>query len=144
MPTISYANCLLPGYGPGGDFWGETNMKTLLLAAVLGLSAIAAPASAASQDFTILNNTGYPIAQVYVSASAKEDWEEDVLGKDILADGDRTKIRFNRDEDACLWDLKVVYSDEESAEWQGINLCKVSVVALSYDRKSGRTSAETE
>jgi hypothetical protein len=120
------------------------NMKKLLLAAAFLSSAIGAPASAATQDFTILNNTGYPIEQVYVSASAKDNWEEDVLGQDILSDGDRTKIRFNRDEDACLWDLKVVYSDQESAEWQGINLCKVSVVALSYDRKSGRTSAETE
>lgn len=119
-------------------------MKKLVLAATLASAAFSAPASAATQDFTILNNTGYPIERVYVSASAKDNWEEDVLGRDILAEGDRTKIRFDRDEDACLWDLKVVYSDEESAEWQGINLCQVSVVALSYDRKSGRTSAETE
>ncbi len=119
-------------------------MKKLALAATLLSSILAAPASAATQDFTILNNTGYPIERVYVSASTKEDWEEDVLGKDILPEGDRTKIRFNSDEDACLWDLKVVYADEESAEWQGINLCEVSVVSLSYDRKSGRTWAETE
>ena len=129
---------------PAGIFGGNKTMKKLLLAVALWSSALGAPAMAATQDFTILNNTGYPIERVYVSASAKDDWEEDVLGQDILAEGDRTKIRFNRDENACLWDLKVVYSDEESAEWQGINLCQVSVVALSYDRKSGRTSAETE
>jgi hypothetical protein len=117
-------------------------MKKILAAALLALGA--APASAGTQDFTILNNTGYPIERVYVSASAKDEWEEDVLGEDILPDGERTKIRFANEEDACLWDLKVVYSDEESAEWQGINLCKVALVALSYDRKSGRTWAETE
>lgn len=119
-------------------------MKKLLAAACLLSTAYAAPAWAGTQDFTVLNTTGYPIAEVYVSASSKDEWEEDVLGKDVLSEGERTKIRFDADEDACLWDLKVVYSDDESAEWQGINLCKVSVVALSYDRKSGKTWAETE
>ena len=118
-------------------------MKRLFAAALLA-GLVNAPAAAGTQDFTILNNTGYPIERVYVSASAKDDWEEDVLGRDTLPAGERTKIRFSRDEDSCLWDLKVVYEDEESAEWQGINLCKVSVVALSYDRKTGETSAETE
>ena len=116
----------------------------MLLAAALITGLLHSPAAAGTQNFTILNNTGYPIERVYVSASAKDDWEEDVLGRDTLPDGERTKIRFDRDEEACLWDLKVVYEDEESAEWQGINLCKVSVVALSYDRKTGETSAETE
>jgi hypothetical protein len=119
-------------------------MNKLVLAVALVATALSAPAAAATQDFTILNNTGYPIERVYVSASAKDDWEEDVLGRDILPEGERTKISFDSDEDACLWDLKVVYEDEESAEWQGINLCEVSVVALSYDRKSGRTWAEKE
>jgi hypothetical protein len=119
-------------------------MKKLALAAILSAAFAAVPALAGTQDFTILNNTGYPIEEVYVSASSKDDWEEDVLGRDILGEDERTKIRFDRDEDACLWDLKVVYDDGESSEWQGINLCKVSVVSLSYDRKSGRTWAETE
>ena len=118
-------------------------MKKVALAA-LAAAAWIAPAHAGTQDFTILNNTGYPIERVYVSASAQDDWEEDVLGRDILPEGERTKIRFSSDEDACLWDLKVVYADEESSEWQGINLCEVSIVALSYDRKTGRTWAETE
>ena len=116
----------------------------MLLAAALLTGFVHSPVAAGTQNFTILNNTGYPIERVYVSASAKDDWEEDVLGRDTLPDGERTNIRFDRDEEACLWDLKVVYEDEESAEWQGINLCKVSVVALSYDRKTGETSAETE
>lgn len=118
--------------------------KKLAVAAILSAAFAAAPALAGTQDFTILNNTGYQIDQVYVSASSKDEWEEDVLGRDTLPDDERTRIRFDRDEEACLWDLKVVYQDGESSEWQGINLCKVSVVSLSYDRKSGNTWAETE
>lgn len=114
-----------------------------LIAALLA-AAITAPAFAGTQDFTILNNTGYPIEQVHVSASTQDAWEEDVLGQDVLDVGDRVKIRFDADEGACLWDLKVTYTDGETAEWQGLNLCEVSLVALSYDRKTGETSAETE
>jgi hypothetical protein len=119
-------------------------MKKLAIGAILSAAFAAAPAIAGTQDFTILNNTGYPIEEVYVSASSKDEWEEDVLGRDTLPADERTKIRFDRDEEACLWDLKVVYEDGESSEWQGINLCEVAVVSLSYDRKSGKTWAETE
>jgi hypothetical protein len=122
--------------------WGEIMHK--LLAAALLAAAFATPAQAGQQDFVILNKTGYPIEEVYVSASSKDEWEEDVLGRDILPAGERTKISFSSDENACLWDLKVVYEDGEAAEWQGVNLCEISVVALSYNRKTGETWAEAE
>jgi hypothetical protein len=118
--------------------------KYALAAAAILLAGIAAPALAGTQDFTVLNKTGHPISELYVSASAKDNWEEDVLGRDILADGDRTTIRFAGDESSCLWDIKVIYSDGEDASWQGVNLCKVSVVSLSYDADTGKTMAETD
>lgn len=106
-------------------------------------AAFAAPAAAATQDFTIINGTGKTIAQVFVSASAKDGWEEDVLGEDVLPSGERTKIRFSSDEDACLWDVRVAYRNGDTADWHGIDLCKVSVVKLSED-EDGDTYAETE
>lgn len=115
-----------------------------LSAAALSACLVAAPVAAGEQDFVLLNRTGYTIEQVYVSPSAKRSWEEDVLGDDVLVDGARTTIRFSRAEDACLWDLKAVYDDGETAEWQGFNLCEVSVIAVSYDEDTGRTTAEYE
>lgn len=115
-----------------------------IIAAALAATAWAATAWAATQDFVIVNKTGYPIEQVYVSASKEESWEEDVLGRDILPNRERVKIEFDGEADACLFDLKVVYADEETAEWAGINLCQVSTVILSYNRKTGETWAETE
>ena len=104
----------------------------------------AQPAAAGQQDFVLVNGTGYTIQEVYVSPTRTRSWEEDVLGNDVLADGSRVTIRFNRAEDTCLWDLKAVYDDGETAEWQGFNLCEVSVVAISYDEDTGRTTAEYE
>ena len=36
------------------------------------------------QNFTLVNQTGYDISEVYVSPANSSDWEEDVLGEDIL------------------------------------------------------------
>ena len=119
-------------------------MKLKLLAASVGVALLLAPAVAAAgdQDFRLRNRTGYTIDQVYVSSVGAKTWEEDVLGRDTLADGESWDIEFARSEDECSWDLKVVYDDGETAEWGGVNLCATSTISLFYD--NGRTWATTD
>lgn len=112
-------------------------------AALIG-AFFAQPAAAGQQDFILVNDTGYTIEQVYVSPSRASSWQEDVLGDNVLAEGGRVTIRFDREEDTCLWDLKAVYADGDTAEWQAFNLCEVSVVAIRYDEDTGRTTATYE
>jgi len=109
----------------------------------LGLLAVAGtPALAGEQDFSLINATGYDISEFYVAPSESADWQEDVLGQDVLVDGQQANISFSRDTDTCAWDLKVVYSDDNSsAEWRGVDLCTLSVVTIKYDADSGETSA---
>lgn len=115
------------------------------IAAVAAGMSLAAPAAAQGrQDFTLVNKTGYTISEVYVAPSASDDWEEDVLGQDVLDNKESVHITFSRKDKPCLWDLKVVYDDDESAEWEKFNLCEVSKISLSYDRKGGRTWADYE
>jgi hypothetical protein len=102
-------------------------------------------ALAGQQDFTLVNRTGYEIGEVYVAPSSSSDWEEDVLGKDTLANGSPVDITFSRSEDTCKWDLKVVYTiDNTSAEWTAFDLCKVSKITIFYDHGKDETSAEYE
>jgi hypothetical protein len=102
-------------------------------------------AQEARQDFELVNETGYDISHVFVSPTRSDDWEEDVLGKDVLSEGDEWEIRFTRSTKTCKWDLKVVYADDNSAAyWRGIDLCKVGRITIHYDRKSDTTSAEFE
>jgi hypothetical protein len=104
----------------------------------------AAPALAADQDFTLKNRTGYTIASVYVSAAKTTDWEDDVMGRDVLEDGESVDISFPSRASACIYDLKVVYDDKEEAVWGGLNLCKVSEVEIHYNPKTRETSALTD
>ncbi len=110
----------------------------------MGLTLFApVAASAAPQDFELTNSTGYEIKSVFVSAHSSNDWEEDVLGQDTLADGAAVKIHFpgGRGE-TCDWDLKVIYtSDGSSAEWtQGFDLCTITSIDIKWD---GHTTSAT-
>jgi hypothetical protein len=116
-------------------------MKTILAGVGLVLSLAVTPAAAAQQDFTLENSTGYTIAQVFVSSAASNDWEEDVMGRDVLADGESVDISFPAAENACRFDLKVIYDDQEEAVWGGLDLCSISNVEIKYNRASGETSA---
>jgi len=96
----------------------------------------------AKQNFVIVNKTGYDIKEVYVSPTKSDDWQEDVLGEDLLSDGDSWKIKFSRSTKTCKWDLKVVYSDDDStATWNSIDLCSIGKITIKYNRKSDTTSA---
>ncbi|MGQ9365718.1 hypothetical protein [Azospirillum sp. ST 5-10] len=121
-------------------------LRTLAATALVSLT-FAAPGGALAQgkqDFTLVNRTGYAIHEVYVSPNHADDWEEDVLGRDILDNGEAVNIVFSRKEKPCLWDVRIVFEDEEEAEWESFDLCKVSKISLSYDRNRGVTWADYE
>lgn len=116
-----------------------------IVAVAVFLALGAGPVLAAGkQDFDLVNKTGYPIEEVYVAPSSSDDWQEDVLGEGILENGKTVHIRFNRATKTCKWDLMVVYSDRETAEWNEFDLCDTSKIIIKYNRKSGETSAEYE
>lgn len=128
------------------DLFRKATIAACLVAAgVIGVLNAPEALAQGKQDFTVVNATGYTISELYVSPAKASDWEEDILGRDVLVDGDRTDISFSRKEDTCRWDLKVVYEDDDSsAEWAALNLCEISTVTLKYSRSSGETSAFVE
>ena len=108
--------------------------------ALLALSVIAmfvtatAFARAGKQDFVLHNNTGVEIHELYVSPVTADDWEEDILGRDTLADGESVKITFDDRDKHVHWDLKVVDSKGNSIEWHDLNLIEISELTLHYEK----------
>ena len=120
------------------------NFRTIAAAALaVGLSFIAPQAAEAAgrQNFTLINNTGYTIKEVYVSETSTDNWEEDVLGQDTLDDDASVLIRFGHHAGGCFWDLKVVYDDDTDAHWDNFNLCTITQISISYNAKTGKTWA---
>lgn len=100
------------------------------------------PATGAAQDFTVVNKTGVVIDQLFVSPSDKDDWQEDILGQDQLADGASVDIKFHPKEKVENWDLKIQDTKGNSIEWHDLKLTEIEKVTLHY--KDGKGTAEVE
>ena len=94
------------------------------------------------QDFILVNATNVEINKLYISPPDKDDWEEDILGRDTLPNGEQVEIKFQREEKAEMWDLRVEDSKGNAIEWENLNLLEISKVTLNYE--NGRATAKTE
>lgn len=81
------------------------------------------PGWAADYYIKITNNTGYEIYYVYVSPQSSDEWEEDVLGADILADGETLRVNLNG-YDSPYFDVKLVDEDGDSYTFMGVNVAR--------------------
>lgn len=116
--------------------------RFVALVAVFSLSLLLTQKASAQgkQDFTLHNETGVEINELYVSPHKSNDWEEDVLGQDTLADGDSVAIHFSPRTKPKLWDIRIVDGDGDSIMWENLNLLEISEVTLYF--KDGRAWAE--
>jgi hypothetical protein len=95
-----------------------------------GDSETADAASDGALDFTLVNFTRFNLYSIYVSPHDSAGWEENILGREQLFDGDTVKIRFNPSEKAVRWDLRVEDENGNNAEWKNLNLREISRITL--------------
>lgn len=113
------------------------NMLGAAFAAVLMF--FAGSVKAGDQDFTLVNHTGVEIHKFYTSPHSSDEWEEDVLGEDTLADGESFDVSFPKREKSAHWDIRVEDSKGNSLTFTDINLKETSEVTLHY--KDGKAWA---
>jgi hypothetical protein len=114
-------------------------IASLALAAAL---AVTGGAHAGEQDFKLINRTGYQIDSVYVGASSSRSWGKDIMGRNSLDDGESVNITFPRGTSTCHFDIKVEYSDGDTAEWSRVDLCKWETISLFWDGHVTRAVGE--
>jgi hypothetical protein len=115
-------------------------LKPAIVASCLAVVALASITLQATQqrrnlDFTLVNKTGLTIVELYLSTTTTDDWEEDVLGADVLKTGEKLDIKFSSSETQCNWDLKIVDEDEDDVIWTKLNLCTANEITLVYEGK---------
>ena len=103
------------------------------VAVMLAASAAMSAAPGGKQDFTLINKTCLVIDEFYVSPTTTNDWEEDVLGVDVLPNNQSVHISFDRSETSCDWDFKIVDEDGKAVVWADIDLCKAEEITLFYN-----------
>jgi hypothetical protein len=102
----------------------------------------ASAARAGDQDFTLNNKTGVEIHKLQIAPHSSDEWGEDILGQDTLADGDSLDIKFGRHETSAHWDLRIEDSKGNSLEWESLDLLTISEVTLHY--KNGKAWADVK
>ena len=115
-------------------------IRAVAAAALIGAFAASPIAMAGEQDFTLVNHTGVEIHKLFTSPHSSDDWEEDVLGEDTLADGESFDISFPKREKATHWDLRVEDSKGNGITFENLNLKEISEVVLHY--KDGKAWAD--
>lgn len=120
-------------------------MKKTILATTLLLALFVRFALAGEDlDFTLVNKTGYDIKAIYVDESASDKWSDDILkGQGPLKNGETFKVEFSPEETSAKWDLKVIYTDGETAMWTGAKLSEINKINLFWSKDKG-SSATTE
>lgn len=73
---------------------------------------------------TVTNRSTTPITNFYIGPTSSDDWGDDLFtAGDPLAPGASMEIEFGRDEDVCVWDIKVTVRGGTDHELRNINLC---------------------
>lgn len=82
----------------------------------------AAGSEAPTLNFT--NQSGQAIITLQVSPTGENSWGEDILGRDVLPNGETTQIVFAHDEDRCFWDFRATYEGGGETDNRNVNLCE--------------------
>ena len=103
---------------------------------------LTAPTKAADPlDFMLVNKTGFDIYALHVSETGEANWQEDILGTDVLLDDATSIIHFYPTETARKWDLKVVRKSGTSFIWYRLDLSQISILTLYYDPITNKAQA---
>ena len=112
-----------------------TKLKIFALSLMmLGMFIVtSATTFAGRQDFVLVNQTGRDIVNLYITPSKSYYWNDDILGVDILGNGESTEIVFDRKETNKYWSMMATFSDGNDFVWEDIDLFSISKITLRFD-----------
>ena len=94
-----------------------------LFALVLCLAVAWNVAANEAVTFTLVNGTNVTMVEFYASPPSSDDWEEDILGNDVLAPGEAVDITIDDGRDDCLYDFLAVFKDGDEVEHLEVSVC---------------------
>lgn len=103
--------------------WSRFTATTLLLLVAL----VAGKAMAADYYVDITNDTGFTIVFMYVSPGDARTWEEDVLGSEVLPDGQARRVTL-RNYNSPIFDVRLVDEDGDTYTFWNVDVSKNDLV----------------
>lgn len=124
-------------------------MKKWFMALIMGMIMIVMAGCSTASDseemitlpVEVYNDTGVDIYELYASVVETNDWEEDILGSNILPAGSTFTINFTFPADKTRWDFKIVDAAGTSLEFYDLDFANCSITGatllLEYDGSNG-------
>jgi hypothetical protein len=100
--------------------------KTVAGLALAFLAASVVNAWALDRRVQINNETSYDIVEFYASNTGTTDWEEDILGSDVLQSGQSVMINIDDGQGYCKFDFLAVFEDGDQVVSSDNNVCELS------------------
>ncbi len=74
----------------------------------------------------IHNQTGWTMTHFYASDARVDSWEEDMLGRGVLANGASVTMNIDDGSGACIYDFKARFSNGQELTRFGVNVCQIA------------------
>ncbi|NGR07779.1 hypothetical protein G5B41_09405 [bacterium SGD-2] len=82
-------------------------------------------ALAADRKVRVINKTKTPIFAFYASRTSTNDWEEDILGDDVIMPGKSLTIDIDDGTGACKFDFKAEFEDGDEVVKANVDVCRI-------------------
>jgi hypothetical protein len=107
-------------------------IAALPAAAALFAAVWAMPALAAPGEFTVVNNTSFTIASLYVGSSESDTWGTDLLAGQIMNPAQNAKVSlYSYDGTTCLYDVAIVGAEGQKGVMYRFDLCTLDTLTFS-------------
>jgi len=116
--------------------------KLAVAMATLVLLTWGGTAAADDRNFTIINNTGYPIKGIFVNPPGDNVFNENELSA-VLAENASFPVKFSGADKGCTWNIKVTWTDNSSSIFRNLDLCTINSVSLKYNKDTDTASYTT-
>lgn len=105
-------------------------MRTIVISAAIALG-ISFAAQAANRHVDVKNDTGESLTEFYASVTQTNEWEEDILGDQVIETGETFDINIDDGSGSCLYDFKAVFEGGDVLVRKNINVCEVATYTYS-------------
>ena len=104
-------------------------MSLRLIAAVAAASLFAASAASAQSgpvSVSLDNNTDYTLTHIYISLPSTNDWEDDILGAQVVEPGETVQIVIDDGLPECEYDVRFDFSDGDTMQGGSVDFCAIN------------------
>lgn len=94
-----------------------------------------APIAGGNVAFSVINELGSSITEIYVSETSSDDWGDNLLEDEKIVDGGAFEVKFSPEQAKAnaKYDMAVVTSDSGEYHFEDISLEGINVITLSFN-----------